>query len=298
MGRPIRKSHFGALAQSGYQITVTAVLDAGTGAETCTIISQRGTRKYKCQSLNGARTLDCFLIDGTPTAVGTAQMPVTTASGTESARTLYQYRVKTYEGNTYAWDADGRGAVVVGVVGQDGSLLVEQAVVTATVNGTTFAVSGYVLADGGKGYVGTETITVSAPDAVAAAIPAHTITAAEDDLNDTFTVAVVTGGGTGYVASPKPTVTVGVTRIGSSTGTVAAVTTVVAGAITSLAITVTGTLEVGDILDFTVTETGHKVQAVAGAMTIVNGSITAIALGTAGAGYVTAPTVTIETPAG
>jgi hypothetical protein len=112
MGRPIKKSFFGALNQTGFQISVTA--DLGGGAVPAWILNQRGTRKYTCT--DGTDTMVCTLISAPGSLVaGTAVLPVTTTSGVEYARTLLQHTVKTFSNNVYNWESDGRGEVVVGV---------------------------------------------------------------------------------------------------------------------------------------------------------------------------------------
>lgn len=128
---------------------------------------------------------------------------------------------------------------------------------------------------------------------------------------------VIESGGDLYDPMDPPTVTIEPPpNLPGNQQAVAGAVTIVAGEITAIAIsdpgfgyvtppaiTITGTSGVGaearaEIFEITVTiaappPTANAVQATAGAITVVGGVITAIAIGNPGAGYLTAPSVTI-----
>ena len=110
MGRPLNKKFFGDPASAGYQLTLVAYLDAAHGAESCYILSQKGSRTYLVAAVaDHSRTGRVILQEATPAAVGQAQMAVVPANGsggalpTEYARTVEAHIVKTWEDHTYDW---------------------------------------------------------------------------------------------------------------------------------------------------------------------------------------------------
>jgi len=163
MGRPIKKSSFGDVAKEGYQLTIVA--DVGNGPENCHIISQRGTRKYKCRSVaDETRVMDCFLVDGAAKITGPGMASMTanlSESADEHVRTLLQYTAKTFSGNVYGWDKDGSGDVVIGVLSDGGDgidtnpapvLSARAALAEIAIEPSTTFPCDLVVTDGGVGY--------------------------------------------------------------------------------------------------------------------------------------------------
>lgn len=276
MGRPIKKKFFGNAIAAGFQIKGVAWLNGS--ATPAYIVRQQGTRKYLFT--DGTNSAVCMLVNGTPTAVGQAQIIVTPFGGSaENARTILEHTVKTFAGNEYTWKADGSNSSGYAKVGTDSSLVAVGATVSVTV--TAGAVSGYTSLVGGSAYLSVPTVTLSAPNGVNGALGAVTLSGGAIVLNG----IAINNPGSGYAGSSAA-----ITISGNGTGA-AANAVITNGVITSINITnygsgyTTATASVAPVV---------KLQATAHA-TLSGGSVASVVTDVVGAGYVSA-TATISTP--
>ena len=152
------------------------------------------------------------------------------------------------------------------------------------------AITGIVVDNGGTGYTGNTTVTISAPSGTSGARAAQAVPVIEDGA----IVAInITDNGQGYQDSDTPTVTIS----GSGTGASATAyfipedDNISLGTVDSIEVTAGGTNYDNPIVQISSPATG--VTATAYAVTDAGGSITDIYVNNPGEGYESAPTVTI-----
>jgi hypothetical protein len=102
--KPINPKNFGS---GTGKLLCTAILDIGVGVESCYILEQTGSRRYNLASVSTpSRTLvGCFLVEGTPVALGQMHITVTPFGGSAlSAKKIFSYQVETFENDgRYSW---------------------------------------------------------------------------------------------------------------------------------------------------------------------------------------------------
>lgn len=301
MGRPIKKQFLGADAQEGFQLLGTAWFGGDSSATNdCIVASQSGTRKYKFVERSDSTNYDyCYLVKGAPTKAGEANILVHTATGNESARTIYQHTVHTFEGNTYAWNSDGAAQAdgkvqLEGDAGHGGTgaaFAIIDVVPTAT-----FTLTAGTVSNGGGGYPASSTIDliISAPDAVGAVIEDLTLT--DDNVDGSGALDNVQLVSDFLIFEPGQCYTgvVGVTISGGSgSGAVLQANFGSSGELTGITVLNSGSgYDEGDVLSFDIAVPAVT-QAVGTATSDANGVITGVTLTTSGAGYLSA-TATVK----
>lgn len=114
MGRPIKKSLFGDVAQTGKQLVVSEAWIAGASAvstDPVWVVKQINPKRFIVS--DGTNEGEVFLQSGAITAAGQARIAVTVfGGGTEYARNIQTHKVKTFEGNSYFWNKDVPASVV------------------------------------------------------------------------------------------------------------------------------------------------------------------------------------------
>ena len=111
MGRPLNKRHFGAANLPGKQVTGTAWIPGESSAEEVIVIQQKTTQKYEVVSVNDENIRGFVTTANTDTPLeGEFSIPIDPNDGTgnstgvEYVRQINSGQVKTFDGNTYAWD--------------------------------------------------------------------------------------------------------------------------------------------------------------------------------------------------
>jgi hypothetical protein len=101
--KPISSVNFGSGSPT---LRCTAIVDMGTGVETCFIVKQTGAKKYTLTGMTSAVTLTgCTLVEGTPAVLGDMNVAVTPFGGSAlSAKKIMSNQVETYEDDArYSW---------------------------------------------------------------------------------------------------------------------------------------------------------------------------------------------------
>lgn len=108
MGRPIKKSMFGDVANPGKQLRVTNAWISGAPAASTNpvwVVKQINPRRFIVS--DGVTVGEVILQAGAITAAGQARIAVSVfGGGTEYARNIQSKKVKTFEGNVYFWNRD------------------------------------------------------------------------------------------------------------------------------------------------------------------------------------------------
>lgn len=106
MGRPIKKSKFGAYAGTSAGIRVSAFI-GGSNQNDVYIVKQVGSKRYQVEDASTSVIAICKLVEAAPAVAGEMQMLGYTNAGADisvALKKLTQRRAYDFAGNVYKWE--------------------------------------------------------------------------------------------------------------------------------------------------------------------------------------------------